>query len=79
MLDFIMAVDDPVHWHQQNLEHNPTHYSFLRYSRAKGVAAVQKWAGQIYYNTRVEMNGKVRMAVWYDMHCLKCNMSDMCI
>ena len=55
-----MAVDDPVHWHQQNLEHNPTHYSFLRYSGAKGVATVQKWAGQIYYNTRVKMNGKVR-------------------
>ena len=59
MLDFIMAVDDPVDWHQQNLDHNPTHYSFLRYSGPRGVAAVQKWAGQIYYNTRVEMNGKV--------------------
>ena len=54
-----MAVDDPVHWHKQNLEQNPTHYSFLRYSGPKGVAAVQKCAGQIYYNTRVEMNGKV--------------------
>ena len=59
MLDFIMAVDDPVDWHQQNLDHNPTHYSLLRYSGPRGVAAVQKWAEQIYYNTRVEMNGKV--------------------
>ena len=59
MLDFIMAVDDPVDWHRQNLEQNPTHYSFLRYSGPRGVAAVQRWAGQIYYNTRVEMNGKV--------------------
>ena len=59
MLDFIMAVDDPVDWCQQNLDHNPSHYLFLRYSGARGVAAVQKWAGQIYYNTRVEMNGKV--------------------
>ena len=67
MLDFIMAVDDPVHWHQQNLEHNPTHYSFLRYSGAKGVAAVQKWAGQIYYNTRIEMNGKVWQYINYPM------------
>ena len=63
MLDFIMAVDEPVEWHQQNLQQNPTHYSFLRYSGPKGVAAVQKWAGQIYYNTRVEMNGKVRLCV----------------
>ena len=59
MLDFIMAVDNPVDWHQRNLDHNPAHYSFLQYSRAMGVAAVQKWTGQIYYNTRVEMNGKV--------------------
>ena len=41
-----MAVDDPVDWHQQNLDHNPTHYSFLRYSGPKGVAAVQKWGGR---------------------------------
>ena len=54
-----MAVDDPVHWHRLNIEQNSTHYSFLRYSGPKGVAAVQKCAGQIYYNTRVEMNGKV--------------------
>ena len=42
MLDFIMAVDDPVDWHQQNLDHNPTHYSLLRYSGLRGVVAVQK-------------------------------------
>ena len=54
-----MAVDDPVHWHQLNLEQNSTRYSFLRYSGPKGVAAVQKCVGKIYYNTRVEMNRKV--------------------
>ena len=47
MLDFIMAVDDPVDWHQQNLDHNPTHYSSLQYSGPRGVAAVQMWVGQI--------------------------------
>ena len=70
MLDFIMAVDDPVHWHQQNLEHNPTRYSFLRYSGAKCVAAVQKWVEQIYYNTRVEINGKVHGYSHDKFHCL---------
>ena len=63
MLDFIMAVDEPVEWHQQNLQQNPTHYSFLRYSGLKGVAAVQKWAGHIYNNARVEMNGKVQLCL----------------
>ena len=66
-----MAVDDPVHWHKQNLEQNPTHYSFLRYSGPKGVAAMQKCAGQIYYNTRVEMNGKVySLSVLFILLCV---------
>ena len=62
-----MAVDEPVKWHRLNLHQNPTHYSFLRYSGAQGVAAVQKCAGQVYYNTRVKMNGKVRTE-----QCVKC-------
>ena len=55
-----MAVDDLVHWHQQNLKHNPTHYSFLRYSGTKNV---QRWAGQIYYNmSRNKWKGMIMTA-----------------
>ena len=63
MLDFIFAVDDPVSWHKQNLKWNPTHYSFLRHLGANSVVAVQGWAGQIYFNSLVEMNGKVCVSV----------------
>ncbi|XP_065893590.1 phosphatidate cytidylyltransferase, mitochondrial-like [Dysidea avara] len=59
MLDFIFAVDDPVSWHKQNLKWNSTHYSFLRHLGAGSVVTVQSWAGQIYYNSLVEMNGKL--------------------
>ncbi|XP_064486815.1 phosphatidate cytidylyltransferase, mitochondrial-like isoform X2 [Ornithodoros turicata] len=54
MLDVILAVDDPLTWHKENLETNWKHYSFLRYGGAHLVNKVQKdFGAYVYYNTHV--------------------------
>lgn len=41
MLDFILAVRDPLEWHTENLQRNPKHYSMLG---SLGPSAVRFWA-----------------------------------
>eukprot|EP00889_Picochlorum_renovo_P001000 jgi/Picre1/28030/NNA_000991.t1 len=60
MIDFVFAVRDPVRWHQENIECNSMHYSFVS---ACGPTAVQ-WATDtigsgIYYNTLVPVGSSV--------------------
>lgn len=54
MLDVILAVDDPLSWHRENLKENWRHYSFLRYGGPYLVNKVQKdFGAYVYYNTFV--------------------------
>ncbi|XP_077531769.1 phosphatidate cytidylyltransferase, mitochondrial-like isoform X2 [Haemaphysalis longicornis] len=54
MLDVILAVDDPLSWHRENLKRNWKHYSFLRYGGPYLVNKVQKdFGAYVYYNTFV--------------------------
>lgn len=57
MIDLVLAVDDSLAWHRENLHRNPSHYSFLRYGGARTIDSLQKFGGgRIYYNTLVKIN-----------------------
>ncbi|CAI5710454.1 unnamed protein product [Peronospora effusa] len=59
MLDLVFAVDDPISWHEENIERNPQHYSILKYFGAANVAAFQENFGAgVYYNTLVPLKGE---------------------
>ena len=47
MVDFIVAVEDPVEWHRENMERNKHHYSFLRWIGPAAVARIQDAAAQV--------------------------------
>ncbi|EPY54120.1 matrix protein import protein [Schizosaccharomyces cryophilus OY26] len=56
MVDFIFQVDNPVRWHELNIQQNPSHYSFLKYLGPKIIANVQdNYGANIYYNTQVRV------------------------
>jgi len=59
MVDFIFAVDDPAKWHQLNIGQYPHHYSFLRHLGASTVAHIQDIGAGVYYNSLVEVAGRV--------------------
>jgi len=57
MLDFIFAVNNPKVWHEENLELNPKHYSFVRHMGVDAIVKLQRAGPGIYYNTRVNVQG----------------------
>lgn len=60
MLDYVVVVDDPVSWHEQNLALNRRHYSFLKYGGAKFLAEVQCGFGAaVYFNSLVPFEDRV--------------------
>ena len=63
MLDLVFVVDDPIEWHAENLQQNWRHYSFLRYLGTGTVARVQRYPAGLYYNTLVNIQSQVRIAV----------------
>ena len=61
MLDMVFAVDEPNEWHQENLQKNWGHYSFLRYLGASTITRVQRYPAGLYYNTLVNVQSQVRI------------------
>jgi len=60
MIDFVFAVDDPIRWHQENMEMNAQHYSSLRWLGPKYLSRLQDSTGaRIYYNTLVPCEGRL--------------------
>ena len=60
MIDLIIAVDDPLSFHKNNMEKNPSHYSFLRHFGHRVVSSIQeKMGARIYYNTMVPVDGSL--------------------
>ncbi|XP_042240552.1 phosphatidate cytidylyltransferase, mitochondrial-like isoform X1 [Homarus americanus] len=54
MIDFILAVRDPLEWHKANMANNPKHYSALRYGGPHFVTSIQeKWGAKVYFNTLI--------------------------
>lgn len=61
MLDLIIAVDDPLEWHRENIVRNRSHYSFLASLGPAVVANVQEnFGARIYYNPYVRLGNRVR-------------------
>lgn len=62
MLDFVIAVDDPVTWHTMNLLQNRKHYSILKLLGPTTVSSIQhNYGASIYYNTLVPVDGRVNV------------------
>ena len=65
LVDFIFAVDDPLSWHEANLERNGAHYSLLL--QAAGPAAVVALADSVgagvHFNPFVRVGTQARLAV----------------
>lgn len=60
MLDFVIAVDDPVTWHTMNLLQNRKHYSILKLLGPTMISSIQNDHGaSIYYNTLVPVDGRI--------------------
>lgn len=58
LVDIIFVVDDPLKWHQENLNRNNQHYSAIRFlsNSAKKVVKLQEnYGGRIYYNPYVNI------------------------
>uniref|UniRef100_A0A3Q3WWA1 Phosphatidate cytidylyltransferase, mitochondrial n=1 Tax=Mola mola TaxID=94237 RepID=A0A3Q3WWA1_MOLML len=60
MLDFVIAVDDPVTWHTMNLLQNRKHYSILKLLGPNMISSIQNEHGaSVYYNTLVPVDGRI--------------------
>eukprot|EP00475_Leptophrys_vorax_P045975 TRINITY_DN9720_c0_g1_i2.p1 TRINITY_DN9720_c0_g1~~TRINITY_DN9720_c0_g1_i2.p1 ORF type:complete len:200 (+),score=28.33 TRINITY_DN9720_c0_g1_i2:18-617(+) len=57
MVDLILAVDRPEEWHRDNLNRNPSDYSFvMRQMGHKAIAQVQEYAAGAYYNPYIPVS-----------------------
>lgn len=66
MLDFIIAVDDPVTWHTMNLLQNRKHYSILKLLGPTKISSLQnEYGASIYYNTLVPVDGRVKCLIFF--------------
>ena len=66
MTDLIMAVNDPLEWHKQNIDRNPSDYAgLMRVFGANAVAQMQcKWGSRLYFNTLIPFeDGKIKYGV----------------
>ena len=66
MTDLILAVNDPLEWHKQNIERNPSDYAgLMRVFGANVVAQMQcKWGSRLYFNTLIPFeDGKIKYGV----------------
>jgi translocator assembly and maintenance protein 41 len=60
IVDFVFVVDDSVSFHYENMQTNPTHYSFLRHLGPYYVSKIQdEFGAACYYNTLVKFDNDV--------------------
>jgi len=56
MVDIVLVVQDSEAFHQYNLQHNYTHYSFLKYFGSTNLALITDSIGAgLYYNTMIDI------------------------
>ena len=54
MIDLVLAVDNPLEWHRENLLKNKNHYSGLRVLGPGWISKIQQHFGaKIFYNTLI--------------------------
>lgn len=56
MVDIIFAVNDPLKWHEQNIDLNPEHYSFCKVLPKHLFNSLQKAGGGVFFNTLVKLH-----------------------
>lgn len=79
MLDFVIAVDDPVTWHTMNLLQNRKHYSILKLLGPTMISSIQNEHGaSVYYNTLVPVDGRVNV-YFTCLHVLHHHTSYSCV
>ncbi|CDU22392.1 related to proline transport helper PTH1 [Sporisorium scitamineum] len=60
MIDFIMAVTHPQHWHSLNMAQHPRHYSLLsRLLGGIGIGLVQQRGAKIWYNPYIKLEDEL--------------------
>lgn len=60
MIDFIMAVTHPQHWHSLNMAQHPRHYSLLsRLLGSFGIGLVQQRGAKIWYNPYIQLEDEL--------------------
>ena len=65
MIDLVFAVDDPLQWHQQNLERNRDHYSWLCATLgADYISELGSKDARIYYNPFVRTESGFVSVLW---------------
>mmetsp|Transcript_32001 Transcript_32001/g.83333 ORF Transcript_32001/g.83333 Transcript_32001/m.83333 type:complete len:453 (-) Transcript_32001:97-1455(-) len=58
MIDFFLAVDDPLKWHTQNIQKNPGHYSWVAKLGPGAIKGIADHVGVgIHFNTLVRIQG----------------------
>lgn len=74
LIDLIFCVDDPAQWHKQNIEMNPSHYSFMRFLGPATVAKYQtNYGAKMYCNTLVQIDNKCAVKYGVIETCDLCN------
>lgn len=60
MIDFIFVVNEPLSWHESNLEKHSSHYSIVKHLGPKQIANLQcNYGANVYFNTLVEFEGRL--------------------
>ncbi|XP_076328309.1 phosphatidate cytidylyltransferase, mitochondrial isoform X3 [Tachypleus tridentatus] len=60
MIDLILAVNNPMTWHQNNLKLNRSHYSILKYGGSHLINRIQQGYGAgVYFNTLVPFEDRL--------------------
>lgn len=60
MIDFIMAVTHPHHWHSLNMAQHPRHYAMLsRLLGGIGISLVQPRGAKIWYNPYIKLDDEL--------------------
>ncbi|OQR82756.1 MMP37-like protein [Achlya hypogyna] len=58
MVDLVLAVEDPVAWHTEQVARHPEHYSGLKHFGPAAIAYIQEELGAgVYYNTLAQIPG----------------------
>jgi translocator assembly and maintenance protein 41 len=75
MLDYILAVSDPLAWHKSNIKQNPAHYSM---SGRICLPLLQRTAAGIYYNTHIPVHNEPGLLIKYGVVGLD-TLVDVCV
>ena len=75
MIDLIFVVNNPISWHEENMNQNSGHYSFLKFFGSRCLTQIQdKYGAGVYFNTLVPCEGRM---IKYGVISVGCFMNDL--